>query len=105
MKIIEKRYRGSVVFRILGYPITYAIVKLLLNQGPMDLNEIVKSIKISKSGVSNHLLKLKVANIIRYEKKWPKTIYRIKYPAEVKRLLDANEKLVIRMTRRMKKDY
>lgn len=29
MKIIEKKYRGSVMYRILGYPITYAIVKMV----------------------------------------------------------------------------
>jgi predicted transcriptional regulator len=105
VRIIEKKYRGSVMCRIFGYPITYAIVKLLLEHGAMDLDKIVKNVKISKSGVCNHLLKLKVANIIRYEKKWPKTIYRIKYPAEVKKLFDASEKLVIRTTKRIKKDY
>lgn len=105
MKIVEKKYRGSLMCRILGYPITYAIVKILIEYGPMDLNDIVKRVKISKPGVCNHLLKLKIANIIRYEKKYPNTIYRIKYPTEVKKLLDASENLVIRTTKRIKKDY
>ncbi|UCG92047.1 MAG: winged helix-turn-helix transcriptional regulator [candidate division WOR-3 bacterium] len=105
MKITEKKYRGSVMCRILGYPITYAIVKLLLEHGPMELDEIVRRVKISKPGVSLHLKKLKIANIVRYEKRWPKTYYWIKYPEEVKDFLDASEKLVIRTTKRIKKDY
>ncbi len=33
MKIVEKRYRCSTVCRIFGYPITYAIAKMLLDKG------------------------------------------------------------------------
>lgn len=87
MKIIEKRYRGSVLCRILGYPIAHAIVKMLLENGPMDLTQITDSVRISKPGVLAHLRKLKIANIIRYEKSWPKTYYWIKYPEEVRAVL------------------
>ena len=105
MKIIEKKYRGSVVCRIFGYPITYAIAEMLLEHGPMALDEIMAQVKISKSGVCLHLNKLKVANIIRYEKRWPKTFYWIKYPNEVRDFMNVCEKLVLRTTRRIKKDY
>jgi DNA-binding transcriptional regulator GbsR (MarR family) len=105
MKILEKKYRGSMICRIFDYPVAYAITKLLLNNGPMELDEIVRKVGISKPGVSLHLRKLKIAHIVRYEKKWPKTIYWIKYPKEVKNLLNAAEKLAIRITRRINKDY
>lgn len=48
MKILEKKYRGSIICRILGYPITYAIVKLLFEQGPMELDDITKRVKRAK---------------------------------------------------------
>lgn len=105
MKILEKKYRGSLICRIFDYPIAYAITKLLLENGPMELDEIVKKVKISKPGVSAHLKKLKIAHIVRYEKRWPKTIYCIKYQKEVKNLLDAAEKLATRITKRITLDY
>lgn len=105
MKVVEKKYRGSLLCRILGYPITYAIVKMLLEGGPMALDEIAERTKITKAGVSIHLRKLKIANIIRYEKRWPKTYYWIKYPGELKGVLKAIDVLVTRTTKRLKKDY
>jgi DNA-binding transcriptional regulator GbsR (MarR family) len=104
MKIIEKKYRGSVICRILGYPVTYAIVRMLLERGPMDLEQIATSVRISKPGVSIHLRKLKIANVIRYEKKWPKTFYWIKYPNEVRAVLETIERLVTRTTKQIEKD-
>lgn len=105
MKIIEKKYRGSLLCRILGYPISYAIVKMLLEEGPMSLDEIADRIEISKPGVSMHLRKLKIANIIRFEKRWPRTYYWIKYPKEVTRALRAIDLLVTRTTKRITRDY
>ena len=90
--------------RILGYPITYAIVKMLLEKGPMDLTQIAASVRISKPGVLAHLRKLKLANIIRYEKRWPKTYYWIKYPNEVRAMLEKVEILITRTTKRLEQD-
>ncbi len=105
MKILEKKYRGSVICRMMGYPISYGIVKLLLENGPMELSKIVKLARRSKPTVCGHLAKLKVANIVRYEKEWPKTFYWIKYSTEVRRFLKACEDLVARTARRVAKDY
>jgi predicted ArsR family transcriptional regulator len=105
MKIIEKKYRGSVLCRILGYPITYAIVKMLLEKGPMDLTQIAAEVSISKPGVLVHLRKLKIANIIRYEKRWPKTFYWVKYPKEIRAVLETIETLVARTTKRIELDH
>ncbi len=105
MKISEKKYRGSVLCRILGYPITYAIVKMLLEKGPMNLEEITALVEISKPGVVAHLRKLKITNIIRYEKRWPKTYYWIKYPKEVRAVLKTIDTLVTRTTKRIRKDH
>ncbi len=104
MKIIEKKYRGSLICRTLSYPITYAIARLLLENGPMDLTRIVAQVRRAKSTVCEHLAKLKLANIVRYEKYRRRTVYWIKYPKEVKELLRASEALVERTTRRIRKD-
>jgi DNA-binding transcriptional regulator GbsR (MarR family) len=105
MKIIEKKYRGSIICRVLGYPITYAIVKLLLEEGPMELSGIVQEVKRAKNTVCEHLTKLKIANIVRFEKKHGKTIYFIKYPKELKTFFKSCETLVKRTTKRLETDY
>jgi DNA-binding transcriptional regulator GbsR (MarR family) len=105
MKILEKKYRGSVLCRTLGYPITYAIAKLLLDEGPLELDEIVTRVKRAKSTVCGHLDKLKLVNIVRFEKTRRSTLYWIKYPDEFKAFLNACEGLVKRTTERIDTDY
>ena len=105
MKIIEKKYRGSITCRVLGYPIRYAIVKMLLEYGPLELDDIVKQAGRAKNTVCEHLSKLKLANIVRYEKEHGRTIYFIKYPEELSFLVAACEKLVKRTAKGLETDY
>ncbi len=105
MQIIEKKYRGSQICRVLGYPIPYAIVKLLLERGSMSLDELVKEVKRTKPTVCNHLAKLKLANIVRFDRKSRQTMYRIKYPQEITDFMKICEKLVERITQRLKEDF
>ncbi|MGB9722064.1 MAG: ArsR/SmtB family transcription factor [bacterium] len=105
MKIVEKRFRGSQICRVLSYPIAYAIVRLLLDKGPLDLNTIVRAVNRKKSTVCGHLSKLRLANIVRYDKQWRKTVYFVKYPEEINDFMKACEKVVERTSRRLKKDF
>jgi len=91
--------------RVLGYPITYAIVRLLLDNGPMALEDIVKNVNRTKGAVCNHLVKLKLASLVRYDKDGHKTIYWLKYPSQTREFVKICEKLVERTTRRIKKDF
>lgn len=104
MRIVEKKFRGSQLCRVLSYPITYAIVRLLLEKGPIDLDTIVKEVQRKKSTVCSHLAKLRLANIVRFEKEWRKTIYFVKYPEEIKEFVKVCEKVIERITQRLKKD-
>jgi DNA-binding transcriptional ArsR family regulator len=105
MKIVEKRYRGSAICRALAYPISYAIVKMLLENGKMALTNIVKRVKRTKPTVCFHLAKLRMINIVRYEKEGKETFYWIKYPTYVNTIMDACEALVKRTTKRIDKDF
>jgi predicted transcriptional regulator len=105
MKIVEKRFRGSIICRVLGYPISYGIVKLLLQNGKMELGEIATRVERSKQATCSQLTKLRLANIVRYEKKRNATMYWIKYPRETEQLLSACEVMVQRISRRLDKDY
>ncbi len=105
MKIVEKRFRGSIVCRALSYPIAYGIVKLLLGKGRMDLNQIAVIVKRSKPAVCFQLTKLRLTNIIRYERKGKSCTYWIKYPDEVRKVLVACEQLADRISRRLNVDF
>ncbi len=50
------------------------------------------------------MTKLRLANLVRYEKKGRSTIYWIKYPEEVSKFLSACEHLVERISIRLDKD-
>ena len=105
MKIVEKRFRGSLICRVLGYPISYAIVKMLSDSGEMAFKDLLKKVKRSKSTVCFHMTKLRMANIVRYEKKGKETVYWIKYPEETNAFLDACESMVKRIVQRIETDF
>ena len=73
--MIEKRFRGSMICRVLGYPISYGIVKLLLEEGEMELDNIAAYVKRSRQATCSQLTKLRLTNIIRYDKKGQRTVY------------------------------
>lgn len=101
MEFIEKRFRGSIICRVLGYPISYGILKLLLEKEKLDLNTITKCVRRSKQALCSHMTKLRLTNLVRYEKKGRFTTYWIKYPEEVRKFLNACEQLVKRISSRL----
>jgi predicted transcriptional regulator len=105
VRIVEKRFRGSLICRVLGYPISYGIVKFLLEKGKLDLDTIAKYVKRSKQATCSQLTKLRLANLVRYETEGTRTCYWIKYPKEIAKLLDTCESLVGRISRRLDKDF
>ena len=105
MKIFEKIFRGSLVCRVLGYPVSYEIVKMLIENRSMTFNDIVGKFKRSKSTICYHMSKLRYTHIVRYEKTPAGTVYWIKYPKEVKAIMKACEGMVERVTKRIETDY
>lgn len=104
MQIVEKKFRGSQICRVLSYPISYAVTKMLLERGSMTFDEIVNEVGRAKPTVCNHLSKLKLANIVRYDKKRRQTTYWIKYPEAVNELMSACEQLVDRISQKLQED-
>lgn len=92
-------YRESRVARVLGDPAKYAITNLLLRRGPLNGIEIAKRVRRSKSTISHHLNKLRGLEIVRYEVKNDGVYYWIKYPEELRAILNAL-KVFVKRTRR-----
>jgi predicted transcriptional regulator len=105
MKIVEKKFRGSLVCRVLSYPVSYEIVVLLLKNKRMTFRDIVGQIRRSDSTICYHLSKLRHSHVIRYNKTKNGTVYWIKYPKEVRAIMQACEVMVKRVTRRLETDY
>ncbi len=82
-------YRESRVAKALGDPAKYTIVKLLIKNGPLSVNEIVKEVKRSQSTISHHLAQLRHLEIVRYETKSDGIYYWIKYPVEIQKIFSA----------------
>lgn len=104
MRVQELQFRASQTCRVLGYPIPFAIVRLLLDRGPLTLQDIRPKARRSKQDLCHHLTRLRLAQIVRYERQGRETRYWIKYPDEVRRLVDSAQALAERAGRRMQQD-
>jgi ArsR family transcriptional regulator len=85
----EALYRESRVAKALGEPARYVITHLLLKHGPLQVSEIVRRIRRSQPTVSHHLAVLRSLEIVRYDTKPEGIYYWIKYPKEVRLILDS----------------
>jgi len=85
----EASYRQSRLCRLLGNPIAFTVVSLLVNAKEMSTGEIAKAIGRSVPRTSNILGALRLAELVRYETEGRHARYRLKHPREIKRILDA----------------
>ena len=95
--MLELLYRSCRVASAFGKPAKLAIIDLLIKRGPLTLYEISEAIHRSKPTTCQHLSKLKNLDIVRFETKTKGTKYWIKYPEEVKIILDSIEAFVKRV--------
>lgn len=92
----ESLYRESRAAKALGEPARYLIANLLLKHGPLSVSEIAKKIRRSQPTVSHHLSVLRGLEIVRYETKADGIDYWIKYPREVRRIIEALRQFIKR---------
>jgi DNA-binding transcriptional ArsR family regulator len=92
----ESMYRESRVAKALSEPARYHIVSLLLKHGPLSVSEIAKKIRRSQPTVSHHLSVLRGLEIVRYETKSDWIDYWIKYPRELRRIIETLRQFIKR---------
>ncbi len=100
----EILYRESRVARALGEPSKYSIVDVLFKHGPINVFEIARRVKRSKSTVSHHLSTLRSLEIVRYEAKNEGVYYWIKYPHELRDVIKSLKTFVERTQRGLVSD-
>lgn len=89
----EVPYRSSRICRILGNPVTFQILSLVVD-AQLTPSQMAKRVNRSVSTVSLHLSKLRLADLVRYEKKGLTVSYRAKYPGKTRQLLQSLKQLV-----------
>ncbi len=85
----EGRYRESRLCRVLGNPVAYSVIVKLLESGPASPSDLASFIGRSVPAVSHTLGKLRLADVVRFDRSGREAIYHIKYPEETRALVKA----------------
>ena len=94
-RVSELHYRSSRIFRVLGNPTAYQIIKSLA-KGKKKPSNIAQELKLSLPTVSNTLRNLRQLDLVRYENLKDGKVYFIKDEMIVS-VLDKVELLVERI--------
>ena len=90
----EAKYRSSRLCRLIGNPVVYQLVCLLGENGPLTPSKLAELAGRSVQTVSEHLGKLRAADIVRYDSKGKEVHYWLKHKRDTLDLLKAIEKVV-----------
>ncbi len=90
----EGKYRESRLCRLLGSPVVYRIVVLLMQQGPLTPARLAKMTGRSVQTISGHLAKLRSADVVRYETEGGRTRYWVKPIKEIRDVLESLKRAV-----------
>jgi DNA-binding transcriptional ArsR family regulator len=85
----EKVYRQSRLCRLLGNPISFAVVDALTQTKELSPSEIARAVGRSVSRVSHVLAALRLAEVVRYDTDGRHARYRLKHPRETREFLKA----------------
>jgi predicted transcriptional regulator len=90
----ESNYRESRICRLLGNPVVYQLVVLLNSRGALTPSKLAKFTGRSVQTVSEHLGKLRAADVVRYDSKGREVRYWLKHKRESEERLRVLEKMV-----------
>lgn len=90
------------VFKALGHPIRYKIVKFLMDE-PKCVCKLNENVEFSQANLSQHLKILKDSGILKSEKVGLNTFYSISCE-EIKELIEAVDKFTVSYVKNMKED-
>ena len=85
----EKVYRQSRLCRLLGNPISFAVVDALSQTKELSPSEIARAVGRSVSRVSHVLAALRLAEVVRYDTDGRHARHRLKHPRETREFLKA----------------
>lgn len=90
----ERAYRQSRLCRVLGNPLAYTIVNLLVENKNITPSQIGRGVGRSVSRVSHVLAALRMMEVVRYETNGKQASYRLKHPRQIRQVLAALEQFI-----------
>ena len=85
----EGGYRESRLCRVLGNPLAYSLVLRLIENGSETPTDLANALRRSVHTVSHTLGKLRLADVVRFERYGRRVQYRLKYLEEAHLFLGA----------------
>lgn len=95
----EAHYRVSRMMKTFGNPKAYSLARLLLDRGPMTVDEMVRLLHRSQTAVSKILRPLRDLEIVRYQRKGNTVIYTLKAPETLREILRRCEAYVVEVAK------
>lgn len=92
IEAIEYSHKFSKMFKILGHPKRLELVRLLLDNDSLSVNELVNKVNIPQANVSQHLSKLRYEDIVDFDVQGTSSYYKLSN-SDVKALLEFLETL------------
>jgi predicted transcriptional regulator len=90
----ERAYRQSRLCRVLGNPLAFSIVRLLVENKDITPSQIARGVGRSVSRVSHVLAALRMMEVVRYETNGKQASYRLKHPRQIRQIISALEQFV-----------
>jgi ArsR family transcriptional regulator len=75
---VEKFNSGAEILKVLAHPARIALVKIMMEKGPVNVTTLYEELETPQSTVSQHLAKLKTAKIISGTRKGLEVYYEVK---------------------------
>ncbi len=75
---IEKFNDGAEILKVLAHPARIALVKVMIEKGPVNVTALYEELEAPQSTVSQHLAKLRAAKIISGTRKGLEIYYEVK---------------------------
>ena len=85
---IEKFNDSAELLKVVAHPVRLALVKFMIDNGPLNVTSLYEEFKMPQSTVSQHLSKLKSVKVISGTRKGLEIYYEVK-DKRVETILDA----------------
>lgn len=73
----ERFNDGAEILKVLGHPARMALIKVMMEKGPVNVTSLYEELEAPQSTVSQHLAKLKTAKIISGTRKGLEIYYEV----------------------------
>lgn len=75
---VEKFNDSAEMLKVVAHPVRIALVKFMIEKGPVNVTSLYEELEIPQNTVSQHLTKLKAVNVVSGTRKGLEIYYEVK---------------------------